>query len=129
MVDDYCRIADFNIFLAGMEDNGTLGWLIEFGLIKQNQRTEQSKQIKEYGSYWRPSGWFGVFNRFWSSNWNPDIDLKALLNSVGVYISNMNRYQCQIFPQVKIQQEDDHLMNKEPAQQFAETLVFIFDRQ
>ena len=33
-----------------MEDNGTLGWLIEFGLIKQNQRTEQSKQIKEYGS-------------------------------------------------------------------------------
>ena len=44
------RIAEFNIFLAGMEDNGTLGWLIEFGLIKQNQRTEQSKQIKEYGS-------------------------------------------------------------------------------
>jgi len=40
------RIAEFNIFLAGMEDNGTLGWLIEFGLIKQNQRTEQSKQIK-----------------------------------------------------------------------------------
>ena len=33
-----------------MEDNGTLGWLIEFGLIKQNQRTEQSKQIKEHGS-------------------------------------------------------------------------------
>ena len=46
---DY-KIVDFNIFIAGMEDNGTLGWLIEFGLIKQNQRTEQSKQIKGYGS-------------------------------------------------------------------------------
>ena len=33
-------------FSAGTQDNGTMGWLIEFGLISKNSRTEKAKKIK-----------------------------------------------------------------------------------